>query len=215
MESIENVIIRGLLYNEEYARKVYPYLSDEFFEGSSKTIFNAYSSLFDKYNKIPTMQAMILSVEKLPLNEGVFEDVVDSLKSVYDNRNDPFDIDWLVDETEEYCQNKATYNAVYDSIQILEGNDKKRDKHAIPELLNNALAVSFDHALGSDYFEDAEKRYQYYTNPESRLELPLEALMRLTNGGLPPKTLNVLLAGCVHPKTKVKVRLKRKQSHNH
>jgi archaellum biogenesis ATPase FlaH len=195
MESIENVIMRGLLFNDDYASKVYPYLKDEYFDGTIKTLFNSYAYLFDKYNKKPTMEALLLYLQKLPLNEDVFKDSVGVLEEIYKNRKEVVDFDWLVDETEEYCSDKATYNAVYDSIQILEGNDKKRDKHFIPELLSDAISIGFDQELGSDYFEDAESRYAYYTNPESKLALPLEALQILTNGGLPPKTLNVFLAG--------------------
>jgi archaellum biogenesis ATPase FlaH len=194
MESIENVIMRGLLFNDDYALKVYPYLKDEYFDGTLKTLFNSYAYLFDKYNKKPTMEALLLYLQKLPLNEDVFKDSVGVLEEIYKNRKEVVDFDWLVDETEEYCSDKATYNAVYDSIQILEGNDKKRDKHFIPELLSEAISIQFNQELGSDYFEDAEARYAYYTNPESRLSLPLEALQILTNGGLPPKTLNVFLA---------------------
>lgn len=195
MESIENVIMRGLLFNDDYASKVYPYLNDEYFDGTIKTLFNSYAYLFDKYNKKPTMEALLLYLQKLPLNEDVFKDSVGVLEEIYKNRKEVVDFDWLVDETEEYCSDKATYNAVYDSIQILEGHDKKRDKHAIPELLSDAISIDFDQALGSDYFEDAESRYAYYTNPESKLVLPLEALMKLTNGGLPNKTLNIILSG--------------------
>jgi len=195
MESIENVIMRGLIFNEDYASKVYPYLKEEYFDGNTKTIFNSYSHLFDKYNKQPTVEALLIYLQNLPLNEDVFKGTVQDLEEIYKSRKEPVNVDWLTDETEAYCSDKATYNAVYDSIQILEGNDKHRDKHAIPDLLNEALAIDFDQALGSDYFEDAEKRYDYYINPETKLALPLEALQILTNGGLPPKTLNVLLAG--------------------
>jgi replicative DNA helicase len=195
MESIESVILRGLLYDEEYARKAYPYLKSEYFDGSFKTLFNAYQYLFDKYNKQPKFQAMLIHLDNLPLDESVFKDSIQTLKSIYESKNEEVDRDWLIDETESYASDKAMYNAIYDSIQILEGEDKKRDKHAIPDLLNEALSVSFDQNLGSDYFEDAEKRFEYYISPESKLELPLKALMLLTNGGLPPKTLNVLLAG--------------------
>jgi len=212
MESIENVIMRGLIFNEDYASKVYPYLKEEYFDGNTKTIFNSYSHLFDKYNKQPTVEALLIYLQNLPLNEDVFKGTVQDLEEIYKSRKEPVNVDWLTDETEAYCSDKATYNAVYDSIQILEGNDKHRDKHAIPDLLNEALAIDFDQALGSDYFEDAEKRYDYYINPETKLVLPLEALQILTNGGLPPKTLNVLLAGCLHPDTEIKVRLKKKKN---
>jgi len=208
MESIENVILRGLLFHDDYASKVYPYLKDQYFDGTTKTLFNSYSFLFDKYNKKPTVEALLIYLQKMPLAEDVFKDSVGTLEEIYKTRKKDIDIDWLLDETEEYCSDKATYNAVYESIQILEGADKTRDKHAIPDLLSEAISISFDQALGSDYFEDAEKRFAYYTNPETKLALPLEALQILTNGGFPPKTLNVFLASCVHPDTKVTIRRK-------
>lgn len=195
MESIESTIIRGLLFNKDYTSKVYPHLKTEFFEGTTRTIFNAYSDLYDKYGKQPTVEALLIHIQKLPLNEDVFAETVEAIKDVYQERNEPIDVEWLSDETEQYCVDKAMYNAVYSSIEILEGNDKLRDKHAIPELLNDALSINFDASLGFDYFDDVERRYEYYTNPEARLHMILNALMVLTNGGLPDKTLNVLLAG--------------------
>lgn len=195
MDSIESVIIRGLLFHDDYASRIYPHLKEEYFVGTTKTIFNAYSHLFEKYSKKPTLQAMLIHLEDLPLNEEVFSESINVLKGAYESRNEPLDAEWLADETEKYVVDKATYNALYESIQILDGNDSKRDKHAIPDIMNEALSINFDAALGSDYFEDAEKRFSHYINPEARLELPLKALQMLTNGGLPPKTLNVLLAG--------------------
>lgn len=194
MNTIEESIVKGLLYNEEYARKVYPFLKSDFFDGSSREIFNLYSDLFDKYNKIPSLESMLVSIQTKGLLEDTFNDAVRTLKVAYESKDEIPDTQWLVDETEKYCVDKALFNAIYKSISIIEGNDKQLDKHAIPEILDQALSISFDESVGSDYLEDFARRFQYYTNPESRLRFPLEALNELSNGGLPPKTLNALLA---------------------
>lgn len=195
MQTIEESIIKGLLYDETYSRKVYPYLKPEFFDGASKEIFNLFSEMFDKYNKIPTMEAMIVSIQNKGLTDDIFQSSVDLLQSTYNSKDEHADTEWLVDETESYCVDKAMFNAIYQSISIIEGNDKTLDKHAIPAILDEALAISFDQTVGSDYLEDFEARYAHYTNVEQRLKFPLNALNLLSNGGLPPKTLSAFLAG--------------------
>lgn len=195
MDSIELSIVKGLIYNEEYARRVYPYLKPEYFDGESREIFNLYADLFDKYNKIPSMESLLVSLQKKNLPEDLFEGSVDMLKTAHESREEPVNTEWLVDETESYCSDKALFNAIYRSISIIEGNDKKLDKHAIPTILDEALSIDFCPTIGSDYLEDFERRYAYYTNTEARLRFPLEVLNTLTNGGLPPKTLNAFLAG--------------------
>lgn len=194
MNTIEESIVKGLMYNEEYARKVYPFLKREFFDGEHREVFDLYTELFDKYNKIPSMESMLVSVQSKGLLEDVFNSTVNLLQTVYKSKNEESDVQWLVDETEKYCIDKALFNAIYKSISIIEGSDKDFDKHAIPEILDEALSISFNDSVGSDYLEDFAHRFQHYTNPESRLRFPLEALNLLTNGGLPPKTLNALLA---------------------
>lgn len=194
MESIETSIVKGLLYDDEYARRVTPHLEEAFFDGAYKVVFNIYSELFSKYNTVPTMEAMLVTVQNKKIPENVFEEVVQVLNVAYQNRNERPETQWLIDQTEQYCVDKAMYNAIYQSISIIEGNDKALDKHAIPDILDKALSVSFDQSVGSDYFEDMEKRLEYYTNVDSKLAFPLKALNELSNGGLPPKTLNCLLA---------------------
>lgn len=194
MNTIEESIVKGLMYDEDYARKVYPFLKREFFDGATREIFDLYSDLFDKYNRVPSMESMLVSIQSKGLLEEVFTESVSILQNAYSSRTELPDSQWLVDETEGYCVDKALFNAIYKSISIIEGNDKELDKHAIPEILDDALSISFDESVGSDYLEDFAKRFAYYTNPESRLKFPLEALNILSNGGLPPKTLNALLA---------------------
>jgi replicative DNA helicase len=187
--------VKSLLYNEEYARKVYPFLKSDYFDGASKEIYNLYCEIFDKYKKIPSMESMVVSLQGKKLNESIFQESIDFLQSIYKNRKEIPDTDWLFDETEKYCIDKATYNALYQSISIIEGNDEKLDKHAIPKIMEEALSISFNTSIGSDYFEDFEKRYEYYTNVENRVQFALKALNILSNGGLPSKTLNAFIAG--------------------
>lgn len=195
MITIEQAIIKGLLFSEPYATKVVPHLKQDFFDGAIKEFYTIYSSLFEKYNKVPTLEAIVLTAKNASLAENVYEDLMSEITIAIEHRKEPIDPDWLSDETQSYCADKAIFNAIYKSIGILEGSDKKHEKHAIPQLLEEALAVSFDESLGMDYLDDWQRRFAYYTNPQSRLPFPLKALNMLSGGGLPPKTLNVILAG--------------------
>lgn len=195
MQSIEQSIIKGLMYDEVFSRKVYPYLKEEYFDGSAREVFNLFGELYDKYTTIPSMEAMLVSIQSKGLSEDVFESAVSTLQSAYEAKDEASDTAWLIDETEKYCTDKALFNAIYKSISIIEGNDKQLDKHAIPEILDEALSISFEQSVGSDYLEDALRRFEHYTNTEQRLAFPINALNKLTNGGLPPKTLSAFLAG--------------------
>jgi hypothetical protein len=208
MVSIEQSIFKALLYSEEFVRHVLPYLDDEYFEGSQRTLFNVYKKLFDKYNSVPTYEALAVTLQKESIGESEFNEIAELITECYDSRDEVPDIDWLVDETEQYCRDKKIYNAIYESINIIEGTNKELDKHAIPELLDDALAVSFDSSIGMEFSEDAERRYDMYTADDARMKLPLEALMRLSNGGLKSKSLSAFLGFCVHPNTKVTMRRK-------
>lgn len=195
MVSIENSIIRGLLYNEEYARKVYPFLDDSYFDGSHRTLFQLYKELFDKYNNAPNIEALAVSLQKKPIAEHEYEEIIEIVSEASKDLDDMPQTDWLIDETEEYCRDKAIYNAIYSSINIIEGTDEKHDKHAIPEMLDNALGVSFDSSIGMELFDDAERRYEMYTAEDNRIPFPLKSLNDLSNGGLKKKSLSAILAG--------------------
>lgn len=195
MNSIESSIFKGLLYNEEYSRRVYPYLDESFFDGSYKTLFKLYKNLFDKYNTVPTLEALAVTIgQSSEVPERDYEEILDVVGDITKTKEDLPDTDWLVDETESYCRDKAIYNAIYSSINILEGSDKNLDKHAIPDLLDSALGISFDSSIGMDYFDDAEARYELYTAEDNRIPFPLNALNRLSNGGLKKKSLSAFLA---------------------
>lgn len=195
MVSIEQSIFKGLLFDETYARKVFPYLSEEYFEGSYKTLFSLYKNLFDTYNNIPTLEALAVSLQKESVSEQDYSDILEIVEYSAKNKDDKSNTEWLIDETQEYCRDKAIYNAIYSSINIIEGTDKNLDKHAIPDMLDEALGVSFDTSIGMEFFDDAELRYDLYTAEDSRIPFPLKTLNYLSNGGLKPKSLSCFLAG--------------------
>jgi hypothetical protein len=194
MQNIETSIFKGLLFSEQYSRKVYPFLDASFFDGGYKTLFKTYKHLYDKYNNPPKLEAIAISLQKSPIGDTEYEDIVEIVEEASKGKDEMPDLDWLIDETEEYCKDKAVYNAIYSSINILEGDENGMDKHAIPDLLDSALSVSFDTSIGMEFFDDAEARYNLYTSEDERLALPLSALQRLTNGGLKKKSLSIALA---------------------
>ena len=194
MEKIEFLILRNLIYNEEYIRKVLPFLKPEYFQDHSfKVIFTEIYSFIDQYNSPITKEALLIEVEKrTDLNETTYKEIVsliDGLEFV------PVEIEWLVDTTEKWCRDRAIYLALMESIQIADGNDEKRNRDSIPSILSDALAVSFDNHIGHDYLLDYEKRYENYNKKENKLEFDLEYFNKITSGGLSPKTLNIALAG--------------------
>lgn len=207
---IENTILSGLLFNEEYTRKVMPFLKQDYFEDiSQKTVFNETVKYVDKYNGLPTKEALRIAVgENGKLNEEQYKNVNQTIDTLsYDEKTD---LDWLVDKTEKFCQDKAIYNAVRESILVLDGHHKNLDKGSIPQLLSDALGVSFDNNIGHDYLDNHESRYEFYHTKEDRIEFDLELFNKITKGGVSRKSLSIALAGCVHPETKVRVRYRKK-----
>lgn len=205
--------MKNLTHEEEYARKVLPFLSESYFtERSEKTVFTQIKDHILKYNNVPTIESLhinINTIEKLREDEvtGALT-VLDQIQQIKDEKSDQ---QWLIDKTEKFCQEKAIYNAVLESIGILDKSSKTtKDKGAIPQILSDALAVSFDNHVGHDYLDDADLRFDFYHKTERRIPFDLEFLNKITKGGLPIKTLNVFLAGCVHPNTKIKVRFRKK-----
>lgn len=195
MISIETSIFKGLLFDEDFSRKTIPYLDESYFDGGYRSLFKIYKDLFDKYNKIPNIESIAVTLQKSKISEHEYEDILGVVEEVSRHKDEPVDTDWLIDETEEYCRDKAIYNAIYSSINILEGTDKQHDKHVIPEMLDSALGVSFDSSIGMEFFDDAERRYELYTAEDNRIPFPLKALNDLSNGGLKKKSLSCILAG--------------------
>jgi replicative DNA helicase len=175
-------------------RKVLPFLSEEYFvDFSDKSVYNLVKTFIAKYNKPPTIEALEISLQNSNLPEGAYKDAQDILKNL--TSFEPSNQDWLVQETEKFCKDKAIYNAILKSIDILEEKDKKHSKDGIPSLLQEALGVCFDSSVGHDYFENASERYDFYHRVESRIPFDIDLLNKITQGGLPNKTLNIALAG--------------------
>ena len=194
MERIELLILRNLIYNEEYTRKVIPFIKDEYFEEQNqKIIFQEISSFIQEYNKLATKEILSIEVEKRnDINDSNFKEVVDIISSLEDEVGE---IDWLIDSTEKWCRDRAIYLALMESIQLADGKDESKGRDAIPSILSDALSVSFDNHVGHDYLQDYEKRFESYHRKEDRIPFDLEYFNKITKGGLPNKTLNIALAG--------------------
>ena len=193
-ERIEESILRNLIYNEEYYRKVVPFIKAEYFqEYSEKILFEEIADFAAKYDKIPTKEVLTINLQnRTDLTDETFNDTVTSVKNLSDEW---VDFDWLLDATEKWCQDRAIYLALMQSIKIADGGDKKLDKGAIPTILSDALAVSFDEHIGHDYLEQVSSRYEFYHRKEEKIPFDLDKFNYITKGGLPNKTLNIALAG--------------------
>jgi len=214
MKRLETTILKNLTQNEEYARKVLPFLNDEYFtERSEKLVFQNIKDFILKYNALPTLEALHININNLlGVKDEEIKNAADVLTAVEQIKEEKSEQQWLIDKTEKFCQEKAIYNAVLESIGILDVNSKStKDKGVIPKILSDALAVSFDSHVGHDYLADSDARFDFYHRTEKKIPFDLDFMNKITKGGLPSKTLNVFLAGCVHPNTKVKIRIRKKE----
>jgi replicative DNA helicase len=193
MEKIEFLILRNLIHNEEYLRKVLPFIQSDYFEDlEQKIVFEEISEFVLEYNNLPTKEVLCIEVEKrTDVNEDEFKRLVHLITHLEDV---PTEQNWLVNTTEKWCRDRAIYLALMESIQLADGNGTK-SRDAIPSILQDALAVSFDNHVGHDYLQDYEERYESYRRKENRIEFDLEYFNKITKGGLPNKTLNIALAG--------------------
>ena len=192
--NIEQTIIRNVICNDTFMRKVLPFLKVEYFEGVYKNLFKELGVYVSKYNKLPSQESFKIEIDDSDkFNEDQYTQAMDALPSLFSKEE--VDENWLLDRTEKFCQDKAVYNAVMESITIIDGKHASATKGAIPDILTKALATSFDTAIGHDYIEDAEKRYDFYHQQEERIEFDLDYFNRITKGGVPKKTLNICLAG--------------------
>jgi len=194
MERIETTILRNLVYNEEYSRKVIPFIEPDYFEQrSEKVIFEEITQFIVKYGAAITTEALRIELEnRTDLSETEVKESREITSSFDDS---PVDHQWLLDTTEKWCRDRAIYLALMESIHIADGNDEKKNRDAIPSILSDALAVSFDNHIGHNYLEDYQERYDSYHRKEDRIPFDLEYFNKITKGGLPNKTLNVALAG--------------------
>ena len=193
--SIEKVILSNLAMNEEFGRKVVPFLKSEYFQDQAeKLIFGLIKEYADKYNKFPTKEALAIDLAN---RDAISEDTFTKCKNIIEEiGSDPqSEVDWLVDQTEKFCQDKAVYNAIMKSIQILDDKTGKLTKGAIPSLLSDALAVSFDSHIGHDFVNDSDERWDFYHTHEKKIPFSLDFMNRITKGGVSAKTLNIILAG--------------------
>jgi len=195
LQTIERTALTQLVSNEEYARKVLPFIKGDYFSDRiERTIFEEITKFVEKYEKIPTQTSLEIEVQsRKDLNETDFKKVISVIKTLKTDENVNFD--WLIDTTEQFCKDKAVYNAIVEGIQIIDGKDKSRNADAIPNILTDALAVGFDNTVGHDYLLDSDSRYDYYHKVEEKIPFDLEFFNKITKGGLPPKTLNIVLAG--------------------
>ena len=196
-QRIETLILKNLIHNEEYSRKVLPFLSTDYFlEHTDKLLYQQIESFITKYNNLPTKEALVIELDNTPLKDEEFENVSELITHLEGEKDEKSDLSWLLETTEKFCQDKAIYNAVVNSIKILDEPEKsKDDKGAIPELLTDALSVSFDPHVGHDYLLDSDDRYDFYHRVEKKIPFDLDYFNKITGGGLSSKTLNVALAG--------------------
>ena len=194
MEKVEFLILRNLLYNEEYVRKVVPFLKAEYFENfNEKVVFEEILNFVQEYNQPATREVLCIETEKRQdINDSSFKEIRDLITSLEES---PSEFNWLVDTTEKWCRDRAIYLALMESIQLADGKDDTKGRDAIPTILSDALAVSFDSNVGHDYLTDYEKRYESYHRKEDKIPFDLEYFDKITKGGLPNKTLNIALAG--------------------
>jgi len=194
MERLETTVLRNLIFNEDYSRKVIPFIEPDYFEQrSEKVIFEEITSFIVKYGSAITVEALNIEVEN---RTDLTEDEVKGIREINSSLNDsPVDQQWLLDCTEKWCRDRAIYLALMESIHIADGNDDKKNRDAIPTILSDALAVSFDNNIGHDYLQDYEDRYESYHRKEDKIPFDLEYFDKITKGGLPNKTLNIALAG--------------------
>jgi replicative DNA helicase len=187
--NLQQTIIRNLLSNEEYLRKVVPFLKKEYFEGEHKNVFNEIVAFVNKYNKLPTKEAITIDMT----TNGTYDTAKELIDMVFtpEKIND----EWLLDNTEKWCQDRAIYLAIMESINIIDGKHQSLTKNALPEVLSTALGVCFDTNVGHDYIDNSDERFDFYHTKEDRLPFDLENFNAITKGGLPNKTLNVALAG--------------------
>jgi replicative DNA helicase len=194
MEKVETTILRNLLFNNEYCRKVLPFIKTEYFENiHEKVVFEEICKFIVAYDDLATKEVLLIETEKrTDITEDTYKTICEYISTLDDSSADK---QWLVDTTEKWCRDRAIYLALMESIKIADGQDEKKSRDSIPSILQEALAVGFDNNIGHDYLKDYEERYESYHRKEDKIPFDLEYLNKITKGGLPSKTLNIALAG--------------------
>ena len=197
MKRLEQTILKNLIYNEEFTRKVLPFIKPEYFsDQTEKIVFKEIFDFVDKYKTLPSHEALVINfTEAKNLTEPQVKDSIELLNEIKQTKDETVELKWLSEHTEKFCQDKAIYNAIMESVSILDDKNGKKSKGEIPQLLADALGVSFDSNVGHDYIQDSDDRYDFYHRVESRIKFDLDIFNKITKGGLPFKTLNIALAG--------------------
>lgn len=194
--NLEQLVLRHLLIDEQFMRKVLPFIKPDYFQGVTRQLFLDVGKFVAKYNKLPTQDAFKIEIDQsTKYNDDQYTAAMEMLPNIFDTKTDKADREWLVDTTEKWCQDRAIHNAIMEGISIIDGKHSTLTKNALPDLLTKALAVTFDPSVGHDYIEDVEDRYDFYHMDEERIPFDLEYFNKITKGGLPNKTLNIALAG--------------------
>ena len=193
MSSIEQTILRHLLTDEKYMRKVLPFIKPDYFEGPYRVLFKEAGKFVAKYNKLPVKESFKIELDQSEISSEQYKLAVEVMPALFEE--DKVDDQWLADTTEKWCQDRALHNAIMESISIIDGKHETLTKNALPDILQKALGVAFDANVGHDYIENAEQRFEFYNKEEDRIPFDLEYFNRITKGGIPNKTLNVALAG--------------------
>ena len=194
MSDMQQVILKSFFTNEEYMRQVVPFMQPEYFEGVHKELFKVFVTYVAKYNGIPSLESFRISVQESNMTDEQLRHASDILPELFVKDTDT-EMDWLIDNTEKWCQDRALFLAVMESISIIDGKHQTLSKNALPDILTKALAVTFDNSIGHDYLNDTESRYEFYHTEEEKLPFDIEYMNTITKGGLPRKSLNVFLAG--------------------
>jgi len=190
---IEQTILRNLLTNEKYMRKVLPFIKPDYFEGPYRSLFKEAGKYVAKYNKLPTLETLQVELQESNLQGETFTMAMDIVPQLFSKEE--IDEQWLIDNTEKWCQDRALHIAIMEGISIIDGKHESLTKNALPEILQKALGVAFDTNVGHDYIENADQRFEFYHEEEDRLPFDLEYFNKITKGGIPNKTLNIALAG--------------------
>jgi len=205
MIRLELSILKNLIYNEPYLRKVLPHIQTSYFSDTcERLVFEEINRFVTKYNTAPTHEALVINLtEAVSLREEEVRGSIEVLKQCYQDKDNPTDVPWLIDQTEKFCQEKAIYNAVLEVVSIIDNKDGKKNKNSIPDLLSKALGITFDTHVGHDYMEQSDDRYEFYHRTHKRIPFDLDFFNKITKGGFWEKTLNILLAGTGVGKTLV------------
>jgi len=194
---LEQTILKNLIYCEEYTRKVLPFISNQYFtDGNERLLFTEIDAYVNKYKNLPTYESLIINFnERKDVTDEQLKGVNEILNELHQSKDEATPIEWLIEQTEKFCQDKAIFNAIMESVSILDNKSNTKTKGQIPELLSNALGVSFDSNVGHDYINQHDSRYDFYHRKEKKIPFDLDFFNKITKGGVPSKTLNIALAG--------------------